>query len=154
MVEYIKGCDNTGADPLSRLDFDQIKLLNPNYTINTITRAKARQLNTNNNDVINQNDGCDYDHTNNNNKNVVDNTTSTKETRNSKCFEALSSREVKRFHKLKFILNQDKCVISVGRRSVVVVLLTTKSFPTTVGTNTYIDINNKSRRHNYFKYRH
>lgn len=80
-VEYIKGIENTGADALSRLDFDQIKLLNPNYKINIMTRARAKNSITN--DITKNINKDVYKNINNNFKG--DTTTSTKETRNPKC---------------------------------------------------------------------
>ena len=44
-IEYIKGSDNNGADALSRIDFDGIKNLKPEYQINKVTtRSETRKL--------------------------------------------------------------------------------------------------------------
>lgn len=42
-IEYVKGKDNSGADALSQIDFDDIKLIQKNMKIAVMTCSKSNQ---------------------------------------------------------------------------------------------------------------
>lgn len=106
-VEYIKGKDNVGADALSRLDFSEIRdLLVQFHQMYPLTRAQIkRNLLESETQRLNINNTKPPE---------------TNRTRQPQCYEALSSREVKTYKRLQFVISEktSRCVIRNGRKLV------------------------------------
>lgn len=96
-IQYVKGKDNSGADALSRIDFDDIKLINKDIKIAVMTRSKFKQNNTENNEQSIQ-----------------------KPVEDPRIFEVIKIAEVKRLPRVIFTFNkQPWCTIKNGKTIII-----------------------------------